>query len=318
MKNTQHGFIRIALSVFIALAAVGGLYWYIQNKTMVKLNVENKDMVIASTTIQSESNADLAEVKPATTQTTNSLKTFTEQSGIYSLQYPSNWTYITEKREYLGVSYITTVFDTFQQEEGRFQKIEVSVRTNTEDGKSQFIKEGAISQNIKLGTNNFTKLALDGKFSTDTRYILPISGKDQYLNIQSQQNISDNTKLNNFLSSINISPEKITSTTNKINTPLTQVELEKLVLSIRAQGEIFYSDNNTYTGMCTVDATDRSYLNKIYVRIEAAVGKSKVYCNASNDSFAYSVITANGSIICADGTGFGGKINKQPKGLTCN
>lgn len=73
---------------------------------------------------------------------------------------------------------------------------------------------------------------------------------------------------------------------------------------IKTQAQLYYSDNNSYTGLCTGDTT---IVNQLLAADNANGADGTVTCNVETDGTAYAVsaelVSTSGTYFCVDSTG---------------
>lgn len=319
MKNTQGGFIGIAIVILITLVVVGGgAYVYTHKEVKVDDTSEvntNVEVTVSPKTPQSpEIKTEVkTEIKSTVSLPAKSLKTFTQSAGIYSVSYPSTWTYSEGE--------LSAQFQTVT--EGASQTFDIGLGEDIDYAVKTLSQQNS-SEKITFGTNTFTKFTRSvDPHNGHMTYILPIgtvNGKTTYLSILVEVSTKINTNdFNSFLASIKLEPSKAIAIVKRESNIVISAQIRSYVANIRANAEIYFDTGNSYTGMCNA-STQKSKdagIDKILDSVLKLVSSNDVYCNASPDAFVYSVRMPSGDMVCSDSAGFSGTIIDNAKTLSC-
>ncbi len=327
MRTPQQGFIGILFVLIVTLLLIGGgayvytnnteetspeSYQIVENTSSESVPIDNIDMVTnieaATSTVASLN----TEVKNEVPEQTKKAKLFTQNSGVFSVNYPDTWTYVESKAD------LRTRFQT------RTGQILIGMGTDME----YVVKSLSYSmtpQKITFGQNVFTKFVrTEGARKGEATYIFPVGVVDNesmFLSILVSANIkADTSDFGNFMSSIKVSPAKAVSAivSEQIDT-VTKAQINSNVMSISSYADLYYYVGKTYVGMCDItnkNAID-SGIDKVYQNILKIVAPTNVYCNVSTNAYVYSVRVGNGESICSDSTGFSGTITSNTRALSC-
>ena len=315
MKTNKRGFIAPLVIVIIAsLVAGSGTYLYLQKKD---IKIENSNLIsnetkTSSMSLEIEQSQSINKTEEKVVTPKKTLKTFVQSSGIYTASYPSDWTYSEDQ--------LSTRFQTVN--EGASQSFDVVLGVDS-DNAIEIMSKQNTSEKITIGSNVFTKLARMTSPRGDMMYLLPIGSvgaRSTYLAvlIEGSEEINKN-ELDSFLGSIKVDPSKSSIIINRQDNIISDAQIRAHVSNIRVNVEMYFIDNKTYVGICdsTNEKTKLAKIDRILDGVSKIVSLDKIYCNASNDAYVYSVHMLNGEIMCADSTGFANIINTEAKSLSC-
>lgn len=279
MKNTQNGFVGVAVIILITLVVIGGgTYIYSQKK--VKL--ENQ-------------------------------KTFTQAAGVYSVNYPSDWTY----SEGLLAARFQTV------KEGGSQTFDLRLGTDL-DSLTKTLSQQSSGEEVTIKLNTFTKFTY--KIDSDIKYvyyILPIGvteNQSTYLSVIIEGFTKiDQSDLNSFLGSIKVYPSKATVIVKKQDNAISDSQIKANLYNFRPGAELYFDSSHTYVGICegTNNQAKAVAIDKILASTLKTVSAKNIYCNASANAYVYSARNLSGDVMCVDSTGFAGTISTSAKVLSC-
>jgi hypothetical protein len=244
-----------------------------------------------------------------------SLKTFTQSAGIYSVKYPSYWTY--------SEGQLTSRFQTV--ESGTSQTFDITLGVDMEDTIKNLSSQNTV-ETVTFGSNKFTKFTkTNDPQKGNITYILPIGmvdGHSIYVSVLiGGFTTIDATDFASFLASIKVYPSKATVLIKKQDTVATTAQIRANVSNMRSAAEVYLdNNNNTYIGLCdgTNEKTKEVHIDTLFNSTLKLVSARDVTCNASREAYIYSVHMPSGETVCADSTGFFGVITTtKPALLSC-
>mgnify|MGYP003575453796 CR=1 FL=1 len=236
----------------------------------------------------------------------NNLKTFTQQNGLYSLRYPSDWTY-TEGRDNYAAQFTTTNRETIgiSLVPGEVESLKKKKEINIDE--------------VTIGSNKFYKYTQTDVYSGYTVYVLPI-GNTSYLSFsRGVFSKIPSADLNVFLGSVQVYPAKVPAAVEKLDGAALNAQLRANVSNFRVSAEMYFDTAKTYVGICEgTNANAKAVvIDKILKSTAEAVSSANVYCKASATAFIYSARIPDGSAICIDNNVLVTKISSQPTGWSC-
>ncbi|OGF73941.1 hypothetical protein A2W54_03450 [Candidatus Giovannonibacteria bacterium RIFCSPHIGHO2_02_43_13] len=96
MKNSQQGFIGLAIAIIVGLVLIGGGTYIYLNKGITKSENKSESSKIEDTNLEVSTPS-----SPATAKSISN-KTYRHPSGLYNISIPSNWI-VSDVRE--GVAF---------------------------------------------------------------------------------------------------------------------------------------------------------------------------------------------------------------------
>jgi|GEM_PF-5965317 len=290
MKNKTRGFV-VPLLVGILAVIVAGISIYTYRA------VKNEEVSNSNDTFEEE-------------KATVDMKTFTQADGIYSLTYPSDWTY-TEGNN--AAQFRTTNGET----------IDVGLGGTEADNLLKHQKSVNNVSEVTIGPNKFFKFTITNSTTGYTTYMLPMGNADGkpaylYFTMGVFAKITP-AELNAFLGSVKVYPSKAPAVIKKLDNTVIDARITATMAGFRASAEMYFDKAQTYVGICegTNDNAKSAVIDKILKSISDMVSAENAHCKASTNLYIYFARLPGGGIICVDNSGAQIKLSTEPMGMVC-
>jgi len=310
MKYSHAGFVAVMIVILVALVVGGGVYIALRQTQAPDTTVLATE-VITTPTVATTSNSGPSDGGVGASFTSTSFKLYTHASGLFSMRYPSAWTYSSSDR---GVSFNVLPGDTNQV-------FGITWGTGIEDTKKT-LSYSSPAETVVLGGNTFTRFIRPQEPQRGyATYILPIVGSGSsstYLSILVPASLRQRTELETALASIVVDSSKAEFIVQSQKALLSKVQIEANVRSIYLASDPYLDERGTYVGMC--DQNNQTVkeigIDQFILAIQKLVSSSSITCNTSATDYVYAVRLSTGQYVCADTNG-SQVISVTPKALSC-
>lgn len=295
MKKQKGFIIPAMIAIVLILTIGGGAYVYSENKKVNKIEMSNKETVTSP--VSTDMNTGISTTTAITLPEIDKIQTksYTEDSGLYSLSYPISWEF--KKGNILSVEFKTNPSDTYY-------KVDVTLREDFDEAVSS-VSGILSSEKVTYGSNIFTYFTVPEDSAVFMLPIGRVNNKLSYVSIAIDGYSKTNKKeIEVLLSSLRVNPSKSALIKEAITAFDEAGDIESVIYAIQTQMQGYYFDNKTLEGSCDLSniKLKGTHLEAMRKKMRIMFPASVITCTTSIDgeSFVYSLEKKDGGYACAD------------------
>lgn len=315
MKNSQQGFIGLAIAIIVGLVLIGGGTYVYLNKGITKS--ENKS---DSSKIENNTNSEVSTSPSPVATKSSSNKTYRHPSGLYSISIPSNWI-VSDVREGVVFSDLgkkepigyTSNYTSLDHEMGIYL-VDKDPAIEAK-GMAEYLGRPYVEEKIKISGIDSKKIIYKETKAKSDSYVIPLTNNKFLVISMVARDGSDEWLSQGYKATqtIIIDQGKITTAENQTERAQDDLALRNLIATTRPSAEMYRDSHPNYVGFCS---TKEEPAHRTFVEIKEKLGSQPFRCTDGN-SFAVSAKLYSGEYYCADSTNYSGVISSLHTSNSC-
>jgi hypothetical protein len=311
MKNTQQGFIGLAIAVIVGLVLIGGGAYVYLNKGITKSD---------SSKIEDSTNSEVSTSPSPVTAKSISNKIYRHPSGLYNISLPSNWI-VSDVREGVVFSDLgkkepigyTSNYTSLDHEVGIYL-VDKDPAIEAK-GMAEYSGRPYVEEKIKISGIDSKRIIYKETKAKSDSYVIPLNNNKFIVISVVARDGSDEWLSQGYKATqtMVIDQSKSTTAENQKDRAQDDLALRNLIATTRPSAEMYRDSHPNYAGFCN---TTEEPTHRTLVEIKEKLGSQPFRCT-DGDSYAVSAKLYSGEYYCADSTNFSGVISSLHTSNSC-